>query len=87
MGIEGSPEPVPGRVRPIERGVQLADALGVRAHETDQRPVDRATVGDRHQIVEEPLAQRMISDGDGCLDELADEDGPQVRPLGTPVRK
>ena len=85
MRTEGSPEPLLGSVGPPECSMQPADAVSMRAHETDQRAVDRAAVGHRHQVLEELLAQRMVGDGNGRLHELADENRPQVRPLGAPV--
>ncbi|MEO3853919.1 hypothetical protein [Acrocarpospora sp. B8E8] len=59
--------------------------MGMRAHEADEGAVDRAAVGDREQVVEEPPAERAVVERDRGGGQLADEDGPQVGAVGAPV--
>ena len=68
-----------------ERGVQLPEVMGVRAHEADQRTVDRARRPQRAQVVEQPAAQVAVAQRDRRGRELAHEHRPQVGPVGPPV--
>jgi hypothetical protein len=63
-----------GRFGLVECCVQEPDAVGVRAHETDQRAVDRARVSHGMQVIEEALAQLVVAQRDGGRSHLADKD-------------
>jgi len=85
VDVERLTEPVPGRRRLTERGVQQTDPVRVGAHEAHQGAVDRAGVGHRQQIVEQLLTQWTVVERDRRRDQFADEDRPEVRPVGAPV--
>ena len=85
MDLKGVRQPLAGRFGAAEGSVEQPDAVGMGAHEADQGAIDRARVGDREQIVEKPLAQQAVLQGDGGRGHLADEDRPQVGAIGVPV--
>lgn len=61
-----------------EGGVQQADPVGVRPHETDQRTVDGAGVAGLHEVSKQLLTERLVLQCDRGGGHLAHEDRPQV---------
>jgi hypothetical protein len=87
VDLESLLQSLAGRFGLVECCVQEPDAVGVRAHEANQRAVDRARVSHGKQVIEKALAQLVVARRDRGGGHLADKDRPQVRAVRAPVVK